>query len=127
MTDAAALLELVRDELAPLLRRIVREEFARLLVRDTLTPIQRQVAEAVAGVYVVGETFTTGELLQAARFDAGALEALLRASNGGDAVRLGILMGQVADAGVVIDGARLVRLPREAGVRRWVLEAVNPL
>lgn len=122
--DAAHILELRRlaDEVAGL-RRLVE---ALHRERDRLTPAQRAVAEVTVQLYTAGEKFTAGELLSATRFDPDAREVLRQACEL-NAHKLGIAMSQIALAGAVVDGHRLVKLPREAGVRRWVLEAVGPL
>ena len=121
MTDAA-LLELLRRELPRLVRQAVRDE----LQRDTLTPMQRAVFVIVVKLYKAGEVITSSSMLDAARFDPDA-PAVLRQACGNDSQKLGILLGQIADSGALADGMRLVRLPREAGVRRWALEALEPL
>ena len=123
-TDAALLVELLRRELLPLVRQAVRDELRHS--RDTCTPAQRAVLAAVARVYGAAEQFTASSLADAARFDPEARQGLLRACNA-DTQRLGILLGQISECGVSIGGMRLVRLPKEAGVRRWALEAVESL
>ncbi len=94
--------------------------------RDSLTPGQRAVLEAVARLYGPSEPFTTATLADVARFDPEARTALQRAC-GADPQRLGILLRQIADAGAVHAGLRRVRLPADGGVRRWVLEGVESL
>ena len=118
MTDAAAILAELRALRAAV--EALRRE------RDTLTPGQRAVFEAVARLYGPAEPFTTATLADVARFDPEARTALQRAC-GADPQRLGILLRQIADAGAVHAGLRLVRLPAEAGVRRWVLEGAESL
>jgi hypothetical protein len=123
VTDGADLEQLVRRavaaELAPF-RRLLEA----LQPRDTLTPPQRAVFRAVARLYVVGEAWTASGALDAARFDPEA-GAALRQACAGDAQRLGIFLGQLADADAVVDGLRLVRLPKEGNSRRWALEGAE--
>ena len=119
----AALLEAVRA--------IVRAEIERAvapLLRDTLPPMQRRVLRAVAGVFAPGESFSTSELVDTAGTAFGqraALRLALQAACAMDVRRVGILMRQLADAGAVADGVRLVALPLEGGSRRWGLEGVE--
>jgi hypothetical protein len=128
-----ALLELRRlaaavEEQAAELPRLVREAVREALAeagQQRLTPAQRAAQAAVGRLYRPHEAFTTSEAVSACAFDPEALAALRRACNA-DPQRLGILLGQLAAAGAVAGGVRLVRLPPEAGVRRWVLEAVEP-
>ncbi|WP_119286349.1 hypothetical protein [Azohydromonas sediminis] len=111
-------------ELEPLLRRVVREELQRAMCRGSLTPAQRMVFDAVAQMFAPGETFTAGDAISAARFDPDARQSLQQAVDC-DAQRLGIVLGQLADAGAQISDMRLVRLPKEAGARRWMFEALE--
>jgi phage-related baseplate assembly protein len=114
-------------ELLEAIRAVVREELVRALApRDTLTPPQRAVFRAVARLYVVGEAWTASGALDAARFDSEAAAALRQAC-GADVQRLGIALGQLADAGAVLDGLRLVRLPKEENSRRWALVGAESL
>jgi hypothetical protein len=120
MNDASAVaLELRR--LSGLVEQLLAE-----VRRDTLTPAQRSVLAAVARLYGPQEPFGASTLADAARFDPETRTALQRACNG-DVQRLGILLGQIAASGARIDGMRLVRLPKEAGARRWVLDGGDPL
>lgn len=118
MTDAAAILAELRALRAAV--EALRRE------RDTLTPGQRAVLEAVARLYGPAEPFTTAALADVARFDPEARTALQRAC-GAEPQRLGILLRQISDSGATVDGLRLVRLPAEAGVRRWALEGGESL
>ncbi|HMM85343.1 hypothetical protein [Azohydromonas sp.] len=117
MTDLA--------DLEHVVRRVIRQELERLFA-DRLTPPQRRTMQIIIAMFEAGECFTTAGVVDAARFDPEAKKVLLQTCNL-DPHKLGILLGQVAQAGAAVDGLRLVRLPAEAGSRRWVLEAVQTL
>jgi hypothetical protein len=121
----AAVLELLH-EVAAEVRHLRRAVEALHRERSRLSPLQRDVFAAVTKLYAPAEPFSTSTLVDAARFDPEARQALQRAC-GADVQRVGILLRQIADAGVTHDGLRLAALPPEAGVRRWVLEATEPL
>lgn len=116
MTDLA--------DLEHVVRRVIREEIERVFA-DKLTPHQRRTLQVALALFEVGEVFTTSTMIDAARFDAAAKAALQQACNL-DPHRLGILLGQIVQAGAVVDGVRLARMPAEAGSRRWTLEGVDP-
>lgn len=94
--------------------------------RDTLTPSQRAVLEALPQVFKAGEVFTSADLVRVAdrRFGARAsLHDALQAACGLDARRVGMLLRTLADSGVTVDGARLVAMPAtDAGSRLWALQ-----
>jgi hypothetical protein len=122
VNDVVLALELRRlaDEVQSLRRAV--EALQR--ERHMLTPAQRAVAEVTARLYAAGEKFTAGELLSATRFDPDSRE-VLRQACGLDAQKLGIVLSQIAMSGAAVSGHRLVKLPREGGVRRLVLEVAE--
>lgn len=107
------------------LQRVIRRELERWF-SDLLTPDQRTVFAVAVSQYMAGEKFTASSLLDAVRYDEKARKALHLAC-GGDSTKLGIQLGQIADCRAVLEGLRLRRLPKETGIRRWQLEAVDPL
>lgn len=113
------------DEIELVLQRVVRRELERWF-SDLLTPDQRTVFAVAVSLYDVHEKFTANSMLDAARYDEKAHKALRLACEG-DAAKLGIQLGQIADCRAVLEGVRLRRLPKEAGIRRWQLEAIDPL
>jgi hypothetical protein len=116
MTDAA-LLEAIRA--------VVRQELERARQLD-VEPQHVDVVRVAAALYRPGDKFTASEMVYAAGFELEHRQTL-QAVCDNDRHRLGVYLGRAADARVVIDGRRLRRLPKEAGVRRWVLEGVEPL
>lgn len=104
----------------------LRDEVRCALRRDSLTPAQRVALRSIVALYQPGEAFTSASALDAAQFDP-AVRAGLRQACDGSAHRLGIVLGQLAESGAVLDELRLVRLPHEAGSRRWALQGVESL
>lgn len=116
---------MVTDDLEAVVRRVIRQELERLFAAK-LTPMQRRTMQAVAGLFEPSEVFTTNGVLDAARYDLGAKQTLMSTCDC-NPQKLGIVFAQVVQAGAVVDGLRLVRLPAEGGSRRWTLEPADSL
>lgn len=121
-TDLEAIAYVVDGVIARRLEPVIR--LLEQLKPPALTPPQRDVLTAVMRLFNANEPFTSADVVSAARFDREAAGLLGRAV-ASDTQRLGIVLRQIADIGAIVEGIRLVRLPPEAGARRWTLEAVD--
>jgi hypothetical protein len=94
--------------------------------RDALTPAQRAAMRLLIRLYGADEIITSAGVIDAARYDdEGRTSPQITCY--GDTQKFGILLGQVARSGAIVDGMRLVSLPKEAKAGRWVLEVVESL